>query len=153
VKKKHDAEERRWKNWKHTSCMCHKEACQRALWAHLAQNSIPTWKSDIPSWILWSKFSKNIPNDSPNHKKTDWIENWNHNQWRGLLTAAPTDRANVPNISDQGTSPPYTKTKPNFTTKLSSHANQQSCMTPMSKTQKRKVQNRQQQNHIYLVCL
>lgn len=27
------------------------------------------------------------------------------------LTAAPTDRANVPNISDIGTSPPYTKNK------------------------------------------
>jgi hypothetical protein len=30
------------------------------------------------------------------------------------LTAAPTERANVPNISDKGTSPPYTKTKSNF---------------------------------------
>jgi len=31
---------------------------------------------------------------------------------KGLLTAAPTDRANVPNISDKGTSPPCTKPNP-----------------------------------------
>jgi len=30
------------------------------------------------------------------------------------LTTAPTERANVPNISDKGTSPPYAKTKSNF---------------------------------------
>jgi len=45
------------------------------------------------------------------------------------------------------------KTKPNFTTKLSSRANHQSCMTPMSKTQKQQFSKRPQQNHIYLICL
>lgn len=105
MNERQDSEER-WTNWKLTSCMCHREACHRALWAHLAQNSIPTWKSDIPNWIYHPKFTKNSPNSE---LKSNSKLNWNHNQLKGwLLTAAPTDRANVPNISDQGTSPPYT---------------------------------------------
>jgi len=89
VKEKQDSEERR-KNWKHTSCMCHKEACQRDSWAHLAQNSIPTWKSEIPSWIFYSKFNlkkKKIQLESPNHPK-NWM-NWNQNQLKDYLQQHP----------------------------------------------------------------
>jgi hypothetical protein len=50
--------EKKVKNWKQTSCICHKEACHRTLCAHLAQNSIPTCKIKHTHMNLISKNTK-----------------------------------------------------------------------------------------------
>lgn len=75
-----------------TSCMCQREACHRALWAHLAQNSIPT----CAKVKLTAQMEEREPEEEEKKSTID-----------GKRTAAPTESAKVPNISDRGTSPPW----------------------------------------------
>jgi len=63
------------KNRKQTSCMCHKEACHRTSWAHLAQNSIPTWKIKHVQLNLISKinqFHSELRISHKTYSSTNW---------------------------------------------------------------------------------
>lgn len=91
----------------HTSCICHNEACQRALWAHLAQNSIPTWNIEPPirfnpkncpgNWQYSKSNNNNFPNWMERKKKRKKRYGTLHLQQRPLIAKmCQTFRAKAP---------------------------------------------------------